>query len=181
MDPITGAAIFMTLVGTAAKVIGAFGRAKKDRDIAEGNAASADYAANDAMERAGIPGSNARGRGSQIIGHQKTAYASGNVSVGSGSAVQAEAQTRYFSDMDEIIIRNNAAREAMGYRIKANLFRTEGAMAAQGAENDAASSLIGGFGQVAGIAGRWAVDQPGAPGAALDYNNPGTYGTAGGP
>ena len=177
MDPITGAAIFMSLVGAITGAAAGFKRAKYDREAAEGNALTAESAAADAIARSGIPGSNARGRGSQLIGHQKAAYAAGNAGVGSGSAVQAEAQTRYFSDMDEIIIRNNAAREAMGYRIKANLFRTEGAMAVQGAENDAAASLIGGFGQAAGIAGRWAVDQPGA----LAPSNPGTYGTAGGP
>ena len=178
MDPITGAAIFMSLVGAVTSAEANLKRAKYDKEISEGNALTAESAAADAIARSGISGTNARGRGSQIIGHQKAAYAAGNASVGSGSAVQAEAQTRYFSDMDEIIIRNNAAREAMGYRIKANLFRTEGTLAAEGATNDAAANLIGGFGQVAGIAGRWAVDQPSNK---FDPNNPGTYGTAGGP
>ena len=62
--------------------------------------------------------------------------------------------------MDEQVLRNNATREAWGYRVKADLFRTEGALQAQAADNDAIGSIIGGIGQVAGVAGQAWANQP---------------------
>ena len=157
MDPLTAFGIFMTVAGTAEKIFGASRKAADARSIAEKNAQAAEEAAADVVGVAGTAGVRARMRGGNVLGAQTAEFAAGNVVAGVGSAGTTAQKTQMMTDLDEQILRNNATREAWGYRKRATMFRREGALQAEAAGNEGVASLIGGIGQVAGVAGRaWA-------------------------
>jgi hypothetical protein len=160
MDPLSLLGVFISVAGIAERMGGADKKAQDARSVAESNAKTAEEAAADAVARAGLPGSRARMHGSQVIGEARAQTGASGVDVAVGSPATVAAQTRYFSDMDELIIRNNAAREAWGYKVKANLFRRQGAQQVAAAETEKDSALIGGAAQMLGPLGKIFADIP---------------------
>lgn len=87
--------------------------------LQEQNAVYLDYAAGDAVARGQFGEGVARLHGGQKIGAQRAGYAASGVDVQSGSAVQVEGQTAAMTELDAQVIRNNAMREAWGYKTQA--------------------------------------------------------------
>lgn len=126
-------------------------RAKQLRQIGESNARMAEAAAADAMTKMMYAESQARMKGSFVIGQQKVAYAGAGVLLGVGSPAGAEAQTRAMSELDAMVISNNAMREAYGFRMKARTTRLDAASAADSEEMAALGSLLGATGSLASL------------------------------
>jgi hypothetical protein len=54
-----------------------------------------------------------------MIGAQRAGIAAGNIDVGYGSAVDVQADAAHLGELDALTIRNNAQREAWGFKVEA--------------------------------------------------------------
>lgn len=77
--------------------------------------------ARDAIQRGNEAANRTRVATAGEIGTARARLAASGVSVGSGSAAGIQAQDATMGALDEQMIRNNAAREAMGYTAQATL------------------------------------------------------------
>jgi hypothetical protein len=86
-----------------------------------------------------------------MVGTQRAGFAAGNIDVGSGSAVDVQADTAFMGELDALQIRTNAAREAWGYSVEADdmrkravIARKTGVMVAATGRENATSTYIQG-------------------------------------
>ncbi|WP_332774437.1 hypothetical protein [Pseudomonas sp. ESBL1] len=80
------------------------------------NAAFAGEAANDAIKRGEFEADQSRIDTRNMIGAQRAGFAANGVDVNSGSAADIQDDTAALGELDALTIKNNAAREAWGYR-----------------------------------------------------------------
>lgn len=136
---------------TAASGIGALGSAfgqyqagQYNSDVARFNERIARMQARDAWER----GLEAVGRHRQsvrkLIGSQRAALAAQGVDVNDGSALAVQQDTIALGEQDALTIRNNAAREAWGFRVQAAGYRSAAGMARREGMFGAAGTILGG-------------------------------------
>jgi hypothetical protein len=92
---------------------------KINKKILERNAELARIAKVDALRRGGVRETIQRIKTAKIIGKQRAAAGASGVSVESGSTVDVMADARMMGELDSLIIRNNAAREAWGFEAQA--------------------------------------------------------------
>lgn len=96
-----------------------------------------------------------RRAGKQTAGSQKAALAAQGIDIGSGSAADIIAETEAMSELDQIeiqknarldalTIKNNAWREAWGYKQQASIYGSEGEMALSTSKRKATTSLLTG-------------------------------------
>ena len=146
--PMATATAIMLGLGVGGQVLNFFGRrsATKDKQKAlEFNAKVAEMQAVDALARGAEDEERFRMVVKGLIGSQRAGFAGQNVDVGIGSPVDVVADSAYLGELDALTIRNNAAREAWGYRVQAENFRM-GVDAAGRANNFATASSLLGFG-----------------------------------
>ena len=95
----------------------------------------------------------------QVLGGQKAALAANGVNLGSGSAIDLQATTRYLNDQDQSNISNNAARQAWGYNVDASNYAAQSGLSAWQAQNNhpAAIGAIGGASSRLGSASLYAM------------------------
>lgn len=112
-------------VGGAAKQAGIAQReaAESEAQLSDFNAHVADAQAQDAVERGAEEESRYRTGVRDLIGSQRTGFAASGVDVGYGSAVDVQADTAFLGELDALTIRNNAAREAWGFKVQATDLR----------------------------------------------------------
>lgn len=155
-------AIFAGLkaVGTGLGVIGQRKQARgieregeMERELFGKNAELAEEQALDAV---------ARGRESemrhilgerQLTGLQRSTFAGSNVRLGVGSVTDVMASDRRIGHYDRLMIRENAAREAMGFRKEAEIYRSRGDLAYTAARNRAKNVRYESIGTLANFAG----------------------------
>ncbi len=159
-------------VGTALSASAAKGRGAYAKSIADRNARMAEIQAADSVSRALLPAVRARMRGGQVIGVEEAHYGASGVLVGVGSPGDVTLQTRIFSNLDEEVIRTNAALEAFGYRTKAQAYRQEGEYAEAQVKNEVFASVIGGVGRMLAIGAKGAMDVSNPP-EETDFNDQG--------
>lgn len=90
----------------------------------------------------------------QNIGAQRAGFAAQGVEVGDGSALQVAQDTAAIGELDRLTIRNNAAREAWGYRVGETNFRGQGANALMQGNQQAAGTILTGAASVATMMSR---------------------------
>ncbi len=97
------------------------------------NAQVADVQAQDAIERGADEESRFRTGVRGLIGQHRADVGAGGTIVGEGSAADVEADVKFLEELDAMQIRNNAARQAWGYKVdagdireRARIARTEG-------------------------------------------------------
>lgn len=76
------------------------------------------------------------------IGSQRASLAAQGIEIDEGTALQIQEETAYFGELDAITIRNNARREAWGYRAQAIDQRLAGTVARITGTQDAMGSLL---------------------------------------
>lgn len=103
------------------------------------NAAFAEEAANDAIARGGMDEDQQRLATRAAIGTQRAGFAANGVDVNSGSAADIQDDTAALGELDALTIRNNAAREAWGYRTQAQ----QGRLAAANARSSGQAGMFG--------------------------------------
>lgn len=103
------------------------------------NAAFAEQAALDATRRGEFESDQSRIANRELIGAQRAGFAANGVDVNSGSAANLQDDAAALGELDALTIRNNAAREAWGYRTQS----AQNVMAAQNARASARSAVTG--------------------------------------
>lgn len=107
------------------------------------NAQYADMAANDSVKRGGMSEDQQRLQTAAAIGTQRAGFAANGVDVNSGSAANIQDDTAQLGEFDALTIRNNAAREAWGYRTQSQTYRDSAKTALSSAKNNMFGSLLG--------------------------------------
>ena len=160
-EPVT---IGLMVASTLASARGAYvqskaaqGQARFQAGVARNNATMAGYAAEDAIARGGEAANRSNQQYRQLRGKQVVAMAANGIDIGSsGSALNILDDTDMLASIDATTIRNNAARQAWGYRVEGQNYGSSARMydASADAENpllSAGASLLGGAAQVS----RW--------------------------
>lgn len=99
----------------------------------------AELAATDATTRGDMAASERARRSRQIVSAQRAALGASGIELDSGTPANLQADEAYLSALDEHTIRNNAAREAWGYRTQSSLNQLA-------ARNDAANTRAQSYG-----------------------------------
>lgn len=120
------------------------------------NARLADLAGADATARGMAEGGRERMKGSQSVARQFVAYANSGVDPTQGSAARTQEWTKAVSELDAQTIQNNAAREAWGFKAKADEMRTEEKNERRRSENRRFATVLGGAGRLASSFGNYA-------------------------
>jgi hypothetical protein len=107
----------------------------------------------DAVRRGEQQESASRMKYGAVRGQQAANYGASGVAVGSGSPVDTLANTDAMSAYDAAIIRNNAAREAWGYRSKAKEETRKRGQLGRAYSNMEAESQMGVVGSFIGSSG----------------------------
>lgn len=110
----------------------------------EGNAKVAEFMAKDAERRGERDAQEHIKATRQIVGAQRAGFAAQGVDVNSGVAADVQADTKYMGEQDAVTIRNNAWREAWGYRVAATDLYGQGKMADIASKNKSRQTLIAG-------------------------------------
>lgn len=124
---------------TAAELQGDFQKSQY-----EANAKFSELRAEDAIRRGDREAIEVKKAGKRVIGSQRAALAAQGIEVDSGTAVEVQADTAGMAAEDALRAKNNAWREAWGYRVEAANARGQGRWAAMAAENTARSTLVTG-------------------------------------
>jgi hypothetical protein len=140
-EPIT---IGLMAAGSLLDATGQIRAGNERKKIADRNAELADFAAVDAEKRGATEAGLARMKTSKVVGQQAAAIGSSGVDIASGTPQAVMDETRAIGELDAQTVRNNAAREAWGYRSQGQDFRDQGKLDQQTSTFGAASTLLGG-------------------------------------
>lgn len=132
-------------------VLSAYGQYKSGKDakaVGELNAKIAETQAEDALTRGRDDEQRFRQGVKMLIGSNRAGFSGQNVDVGVGSAVDVQADVAYLGELDALMIRENAAREAFGHKQQAEVYRKGGQAAATAGMLGAAGTVLGGTGSL---------------------------------
>jgi hypothetical protein len=108
------------------------------------NSQFAEMQARDAINRGEIKAGEVRKAGKQVVGAQKAALAAQGIDISSGSALEIQQDTDRLNQLDAMQVRNNAWREAWGYKVEASQATAQGQMAMIAGKAKAKSTLMTG-------------------------------------
>lgn len=114
------------------------------KSMFEMNARLANINAEDAISRGNEAASRVRQKGQSIAGSQRAALAAQGINIESGSAADVAAQTEYFNTLDIMTVRNNAWREAWGYKNQAIEYGTKARFSGISGRTESQASLLTG-------------------------------------
>lgn len=130
-DPVTALAVTAVVVaGTGAYVSARSARnaASTQEKIAQNNAVIAERQAEDSEKRGREAEFNYRKRIKALKGKQRAAFSASGVVVDEGSALDILADTAEQGEFDALVIRNNAEREAYGFRAQSANFQNQSSL-----------------------------------------------------
>lgn len=133
-----------SMAGTGVKAFGQSSAGTQQRNLYTYNAQVADLQAQDALARGDVLAGRRRLQTEQVIGEDRASLGAQGVDVNKGSAVDVQADARYLGELDAMTIKNNAAREAWGYQVQAQDYRTRAALAYRTGAFGAAGTLLTG-------------------------------------
>jgi len=110
----------------------------------ETNARMAKLQAEDAIKRGDKAAALHAQKVKKLIGAQRAAYAGQGVDISIGSPLDIQEETAELGALDVLTIRNNAYREAWGYRAQALDYTTQGKFASLEAKARARNTLLTG-------------------------------------
>jgi hypothetical protein len=111
----------------------------------------ADLQAQDAIQRGNQAARRAEVATTGEVGRARARMAAGGVSISSGSALDVQVQDATFGELDAQTIRNNAMREALGYKTQAGLSALAARARAQAIEGQAVDTLATGAARTYGM------------------------------
>lgn len=115
-----------------------------EKRIADINASYSEVAANDALKRGDVEANQRMKQNRALVGAQRAAFAASGVDPNSGSAADVSAGTRTIGDFDALTIKNNAWREAWGYKVQGANYQAQGNFAQMSGNNAARDTLLTG-------------------------------------
>ena len=110
----------------------------------ETNAKFADLSGKEALRIGDENANKVKADANRMVGKQRAVLAAQGIDVGTGSAVDIQEDTKQQGELAAMTIKNNAWREAWGYKIDAMNNRYSGSMAAMAATNSSRSTLLTG-------------------------------------
>lgn len=126
---------------------------RAENALADQNAGFLDAQAADALARGAIDESRLRTDTSRLGGAQRAALAAQGIDLTDGSAADIQDETQLMGELDALTVRNNARREAWGYRVEAWDMRQRGRAAdAAGRAGQSSASLQAGATLLGGAA-----------------------------
>lgn len=131
-----------SLAGSALSAMSQMEAGKAAKSAAEYNAKMGEIQAQDVINRAAIEQEKQRQKVRSLRASQDVNAAASGVVVGSGSAGDIAEQTVVLGKEDEFTIKNNAMRQAWGYRAQAGLDYMQGVAAQKKSQLDAAGTLL---------------------------------------
>lgn len=114
------------------------------KSIANINARFSKLNAQDAINRGGKEAEQLKKQAKQLIGTQRVNLAAQGIDVESGSALDVQTDTAELAEIDAMTIRNNAWKEAWGYRVQAMNETFSGKYAQLSAQNKSRNTLLAG-------------------------------------
>lgn len=147
------AAIGLTVAGGGMTAYGQYESGRANERLMKQNARVAEWQAEDALER----GRRAEGRSRvdvrRTIGAQRAGLAASGVDISDAdsSAMDLFADTARLGELDALTIRNNAAREAWGYKTQAADLRARGSIARAEGTYGAVGTLLSTGGKAYGM------------------------------
>jgi hypothetical protein len=106
------------------------------------NARYAEMNAADAIKRGDKEAINVKNKANQLKGSQRAAMAAQGIDLSSGSSADIITETETMGSLDALTAKNNAYREAWGYRSEANNRRAAGKFARMAGSNAAQATLL---------------------------------------
>lgn len=123
------------------------------QQIAESNARQSEFMAEDVKERGATESMLVKRRARQLIGTQRVGFAGQGVDVNSGTALRVQDDSFTMGETDALTVKNNAWREAWGYKTQAKNTRAQGRLANLTARSQARGTMLTGglsaFGSIA--------------------------------
>jgi len=139
-----------TIAATAYSVYSAQKMASFQKDMANRNARIAEMQAADAIQRGEAEADQYGQQVDQLISQQKAALAANGILIDQAdTSGKVLLDTREVGERDMLQIRNNAARQAWGFRVNAQDSRLQGQVAMLEGRNKQISSLLSGADAVA--------------------------------
>lgn len=135
-------AMGMMGAGTGMSVMGGIQSGKSQKRLNEYNAQVATMQSEDAIARGKDAEERHRENVRRLMGSQRAAWAASGVDVNSGNAVDVVADTASMGELDALMIRHNAAREAWGFQNQAIDYRARGEIAEAEARNRGLQSAL---------------------------------------
>jgi len=137
------AAVGLTLAGGGLQAYGQYQSGRANERLMDYNARLAEQQAEDALARGREAERRMRTDVRRTIGSQRARLAASGVDISAeGSAVDLFADTARLGELDALTIRNNAAREAWGYRTQAVDYRARGDLARREGTYRAVGTLL---------------------------------------
>jgi hypothetical protein len=124
---------------------------KYESQVANNNAMFAELQAKDAIDRGDEDTKSYQLQVKKLMGSQRASLAAQGLDLGSGSALDVQADTAMLAALDALTIRNNAFREAWGYKVDALNYRSQAAFAGLTAKARARNTVLTGGMQLANI------------------------------
>jgi hypothetical protein len=149
----------MSAMGAAQQGAAAQNAANYQAQVAKNAQQVAQWSADDALRRGQVAEDARRSQTAQQIGTQRAAMASMGGDINSGSAVDIVGDTAAAGEFDALTLRNNAQREAYGFKVKAsNAGADAGLAVARGDAAEQAGMFGAGANLLAGastVADKW--------------------------
>ena len=119
-------------------------RGEFQKQTAEINTKLAEMQAKDAVRRGEKEVKQLRQGIDHIVAEQKAGFAGQGVQIDSGSALAVQESTRHVGELDVITIRNNAFRQAFGFKLDAIKQNLNGTLGMSAAEFNSSQTLLSG-------------------------------------
>lgn len=142
------AAIFMQALGGGLGALGAEAEGEQAEELADYNADILRYQARDAEARGEEDIRAIRRQVAAVIGSQRASLAGQGVALDVGTAADLQVETAVLGEEDVIRRRNNAMREAWGFRSRAKLVDFQGDQAKKAGSQAALGTLLGTGGDI---------------------------------
>lgn len=181
-EPSTMAALSIasTVIGTGVSAFGQMQAGKAQAAqlnyqaaVGRNNAVLAQRAADDARLRGEEAARREASKTRQLAGRQRAVLAANGQLVDQGSALDITTDTMEIGKLDELTIRSNAEREALGYEAQGMNFQAGSNLNSMGASNAQSAGIAGAFGTVltgaGNVASKW-----------YNFKKEGVWGSSGG-
>lgn len=148
---LAGAALATSVVATGITAYSSIQQGEYAAKVANEEARAKDFMARDALQRGVLAEEQQSLQIRRTLGTQLARYGASGVDISSGSPLMVMADTAGLGEMDILMARNNAAREAWGLKEEGKILRSQGAMARKSGYMQAAASLLTGASDSFGI------------------------------
>jgi hypothetical protein len=142
--------LVISLVGAGVGAAGQIQAGKDAQRIENANARNAEMAAVDAIRRGDIEEQEHRNKVRAMLGAQRASFGANNVDSNSGSPLGLLVDTARIGELDALTIRNNAAREAFGYRSESSNSKARGRASKKSSKTGGYSTALAGGAQAYG-------------------------------